>query len=286
MAPSSLSDWTPLPTADRDPPPAPLTVRARTLAARSFFPEHRHDWGQVVYAIAGVLTVTTAGHSYVISPDQAVWVPPDLPHRVGTFGGAEFRSLWIDAGAADGLSRAAAVFGVNALLRALIVEAASLAETEEAEYRARVERLILDQLARAAPLPGALPWPRGERLNRLCQALYDDPADERSEQQWGKALAMSERTLRRRFESELGMSLRSWRLRMRLFKAVQLLGGGMDVTRTALELGYGSASAFIHAFRTGMGVSPQAYARKGALAPRRAETGETAQRLRGRTPAA
>lgn len=276
MAPSSLSEWTPLPTADREPPPAPLTVRARTLAARSFFPEHRHDWGQVVYAIAGVLTVTTAGHSYVISPDQAVWVPPDLPHRVGTFGGAEFRSLWIDAGAAAGLSRDAAVFGVDGLLRALIVEAAELAEAEadEADYRGRVEQLILDQLARAAPLPGALPWPRGERLNRLCQALYDDPADTRSEQQWGKELAMSGRTLRRRFESELGMSLRSWRLRMRLFKAVQLLGGGMDVTRTALELGYGSASAFIHAFRTGMGVSPQAYARNGAFPPRPARTPE------------
>lgn len=265
MEPGSSPKWTALPTADHDPPPAPLTVRARTLAARSYFPEHRHDWGQVVYAIAGVLTVTTAGHSYVISPDQAVWVPPRLPHRVGTLGGAEFRSLWIGADAARALSEDAAVFGVNDLLRALIVEAADLGPAEDAGYRARVEHLILDQLARFEALPGALPWPRGERLNRLCQALYDDPADERTEQDWGRELAMSGRTLRRKFESELGMSLRSWRLRMRLFKAVQLLGGGLDVTRTALELGYGSTSAFIHAFRTGMGITPQAYARKGAF---------------------
>ena len=72
---------------------------------------------------------------------------------------------------------------------------------------------------------------------------------------------MSERTLTRRFEAELGMSFRSWRTRLRLFKAIELLGGGMDVTRTALELGYGSTSAFVYAFRIDMGCSPQAYMR-------------------------
>jgi AraC-like DNA-binding protein len=39
------------------------------------------------------------------------------------------------------------------------------------------------------------------------------------------------------------------------------MGGGLDVTRTALELGYGSTSAFVYAFRTEMGRSPQTYMR-------------------------
>ena len=72
---------------------------------------------------------------------------------------------------------------------------------------------------------------------------------------------MSERTLARRFEAEVGMSFRHWRRRLRLFKAIELLGGGLDVTRTAMELGYGSTSAFVYAFRTQMGRSPQAYMR-------------------------
>nr|WP_302474095.1 AraC family transcriptional regulator [Roseococcus sp. MDT2-1-1] len=87
---------------------------------------------------------------------------------------------------------------------------------------------------------------------------------------------MSERTLARRFEAELGMSLRSWRRRLRLFKAIELLGGGLSVTRTAMELGYGSSSAFVYAFRTAMGCSPQAYMR-GAMAGRRTGAGPAAQ---------
>jgi AraC-like DNA-binding protein len=73
---------------------------------------------------------------------------------------------------------------------------------------------------------------------------------------------MSARTLARRFEEGLGMSLRSWRRRLRLFKAIELLGGGLGVTPTAMALGYGSTSAFIYAFRTDMGCSPQAYMRR------------------------
>jgi AraC-like DNA-binding protein len=78
---------------------------------------------------------------------------------------------------------------------------------------------------------------------------------------------MSERTLARRFEAELGMSLRSWRRRLRLFKAIELLGGGFGVTRTAMEVGYGSASAFVYAFRTETGCSPQAYMRGRSAGP-------------------
>ena len=58
------------------------------------------------------------------------------------------------------------------------------------------------------------------------------------------------------------MSLRSWRRRLRLFKAVELMGGGLTVTQTAMQLGYGSTSAFVFAFRTGLGCPPQAYMRE------------------------
>jgi len=60
--------------------------------------------------------------------------------------------------------------------------------------------------------------------------------------------------------------------RVRLFKAVELLGGGLGLTQTAMELGYGSTSAFIYAFRTELGCSPQAYM-SGRLAHRDSRNG-------------
>jgi AraC-like DNA-binding protein len=154
------------------------------------------------------------------------------------------------------------VIGVTPLLQALIVEAAEIeSEADDDGYPARVTGLILDQLRRARPLPAALPWPREAPLATRCEALYADPADPRGPEAWGRELGMSGRTLARRLDAELGMSLRSWRRRLRLFKAIELLGGGLGVTQTAMALGYGSTSAFVYAFRTGMGSSPQAYMR-------------------------
>jgi len=252
--------WTPIDSPTDARFPSPITVRVETLAARSYFPEHRHEWAQVVYAISGVLTVAIEGRSFVISPEQGVWLPNGVAHRVGTLFGAEFRSLWIADSTFDGLPGKPTVFGVSPLLQALIMEAANLRHDEsEIGYASRVSHLILDQLLRAEPLPGALPWPRGEKLNLLCEALYTDPADAQTTEQWARELGMSGRTLARRFKTEIGISLRSWRRRMRLFKAIELLGGNMDVTQVAHALGYGSSSAFIYAFRTGMGMSPQAY---------------------------
>src|ERR687890_453007 len=244
--------WEPIQAPPGLAPPRPITVRAQLIPARHYFPEHEHGWNQMVYAISGVLTVAVEGRSFAISPAQAVWLPTGLRHRVGSLLGAEFRSLWIADEAGAGLPTSPAVFGVSPLLQALIVEAAEIEGQEDRDgYAGRVTGLILDQLRRARPLPGA-------------------------PEAWGRELGMSGRTLARRFEAELGMSLRSWRRRLRLFKAIELLGGGLDVTRTAMELGYGSASAFVYAFRTDMGCSPQAYMRgglpdRGSLASSRAQ---------------
>ncbi|WP_234819604.1 MULTISPECIES: helix-turn-helix domain-containing protein [Sinorhizobium] len=80
------------------------------------------------------------------------------------------------------------------------------------------------------------------------------------------ALNISPRTLARRFNTEVGMSLRSWKRRLRLFRSIELLGGGLGVTQVAMELGYGSTSAFVYAFRIEMGISPQAYTRRHVMA--------------------
>jgi hypothetical protein len=154
--------WESIQTPPGLAPPQPMTVRAQSIPARHSFPEHSHRWNQMVYAISGVLTVAVEGRSFVISPEQAVWLPTGLRHRVGSLLGAEFRSLWIADAAGRGLPESPTVFGVTPLLKALIVEATRIdGEDDRDGYAGRLTDLILDQLRRARPLPGALPWPRG-----------------------------------------------------------------------------------------------------------------------------
>ncbi|MCV0370204.1 helix-turn-helix transcriptional regulator [Filomicrobium sp.] len=242
------------------PPPRPITMRAQTIPPRHHFPEHAHDWHQLVYAVDGALTVAAGRETLVTSPDQAVWLPTGVPHEVGSLLGAEFRSLWISNEAGSSLPSNPTVLAVSPLLKALIVEAAEIdGKCLSDGYPERITMLILDQLGKARKLQAALPWPKDGRLLALCEELYRDPSNEWTAEDWARELGMSSRTLTRRFQTELGSTLRSWKRKLRLFRAIELLGGGMSVTATAMDLGYASASAFVFAFRSEFGCSPHAY---------------------------
>ncbi len=102
--------WRPIEAPLGVAPPRPMTVRAQPIPPRHYFREHMHAWNQMVYAISGVLTVAVEGRSFVISPEQAVWLPTGLRHRVGSLLGAEFRSLWIADQAGHGLPQSPTVF--------------------------------------------------------------------------------------------------------------------------------------------------------------------------------
>jgi AraC-like DNA-binding protein len=251
--------WKPLRVPSGLGEPRPLLVRKQTLAARHYFPEHSHSWNQLVYATAGALTVNAGDRSFVISPDHAVWLPTGTVHRVGSLLGAEFRSLYVANSRSLKIAARPTVFRVPQLLRALIIEAATFERGKSDAYTGRVTTLILDQLRRAEPVDFSLPWPSSPSLAALCDALYGDPADTKGLVAWGRAAGMSARTLSRHFEDEVGMTFRTWQRKLRLFKAMEFLGGGRSVTETALDLGYASTSAFIYMFRQEVGQSPRVY---------------------------
>jgi AraC-like DNA-binding protein len=238
--------------------PHPMTTRVHVIPPRSYYPEHYHYWHQMVYAVDGCLIVAVDGKSFVISPKEAVWLPPGTSHRVGSLYGAEFRSLWFADNAGYDVPTTVTVFGTTPLLKELIIEAAAVERQSAHEgYADRLTALIVDQFRRVKSISRALPWPpSGSRLTALCEALYANPADTCGLKTWGERIGMSERSLARHFEVEVGVTFRSWRRLLRLHRAIEMLGSGLDVTHTALELGYGSTSAFIFAFRTEMGHSP------------------------------
>lgn len=237
--------------------PKPVFPRSQNLAPREMFPPHAHRWNQFVYATSGTLVVTVAGSWYVITPEQAIWVPTGVVHTTGALNGAEFRNLYVADVPGLGMPPACTLFAVTALLRALIVELEAASQKGEDEaYIDKLNALIFEQLRRLPVQDFHLPWPQSPMLHRICEALHANPADARSIDDWGRALGASARTLARRFEKEVGVSLRQWRYRLRLFLAVEWLSAGRSVTEVALALGYASTSAFTYMFRQEMGRSP------------------------------
>lgn len=263
------AEWRPLTVPAMESLPRRVFLRSEVMPARHAFPPHCHRWNQFVYATVGTLVVTVEDSRYVITPEQAIWVPTGVMHTSGTLHGAEFRTLYVMDGPGLSLPPRCTVFAISALLRALILELVAIdGKGEDEGYVGRIDALILDQLHRLAVQDFHLPWPRSREVRRICEALYAAPDDPRGVEEWGAEVGASPRTLTRRFEREVGLSLRAWRHRLRLFRALEWLGSGRSVTDVALELGYGSPSAFTYMFRREMGCSPTEWVVRGFAAAR------------------
>jgi AraC-like DNA-binding protein len=149
---------------------------------------------------------------------------------------------------------------VSPLLRELIVRATALPVLyDEKGPDGRLMQMILDEIATLQTLPLDLPMPQDKRLSKLCKALIDDPADDRTLDQFADSFNASARTLARLFRSETGMSFGAWRQQLRLMEAVRRMAAGAPVTTVALDLGYASPSAFAAMFRKSLGVPPSRY---------------------------
>ncbi|MGV3480381.1 MAG: AraC family transcriptional regulator [Sphingobium sp.] len=222
-------------------------------------PVHRHRRGQLIYAMDGVMAVTTDDFSLIVPPQRAVWVPPGIDHTLRCMGPVSLRTLYVDP-AERSLPPMCRVIEVSKLLRELILEAARIPVLyDETGRDGRLVALLLDEIVRTPVTPLAVPMPRRACLARICRTLLDDPAQDAALDRWAAAAGMSRRNFTRAFREETGMAFSAWVRDVRLLKALSLLAMGQSVTRVAFDVGYGSASAFTEMFTRTLGRSPSRY---------------------------
>lgn len=241
--------------------PRPIIAVALNYPDNHRIPAHIHQSAQLLYASAGVMTVTTKKGIWVVPPQRAVWVPMRMEHKILTCGRLSMRTLYIKGDCVADLPKECRVVTVSRLLRALILHAISLPQLYDLKGAdARLMSVILDQI-RSLPVvaPLDLRMPRDPRLSKIYRALVDNPADNRSLEDWGRNVGACSRTLTRIFRAETKMSFRQWRRQFRILEAIKRLGRKEPVTNVALDLGYDSPSAFISMFKKAMGRTPGQY---------------------------
>jgi AraC-like DNA-binding protein len=240
--------------------PRPIVALAREYPDGHVIPLHQHHRSQLLYASSGVMTVTTVRGLWVVPPLRAVWVPALTEHQIHASGKLSMRNLYIKADTITGLPQECCVVSIPPLLRELILYAVKvppLYKPKSLDDRILTIILELIQTLKVAPLE--LPIPRDARLQRIFQALTENPADNCSLEQWGRKVGAASRTLARIFQSNTRMSFRQWRQQIRILEALKRLAGNHSVTAVALDLGYDSPSAFIAMFRKAMGTTPGKY---------------------------
>jgi len=222
-------------------------------------PPHAHPWGQLIYAVSGVLSVWTEQGSWVAPPHWAVWAPAGVVHAMRFTGATSLRTLYVRPDLA-GQPEQSGVITVSPLLRELILRAIEIGMLDRREpTHVAIADLILHEL-RAQSTPSLdLPQPRTALFRRIAEHVAAAPGERRGQAALAKHFGVSVRTLERAFVGETGLSLGRWRRQARFLHALRRIGGGAPVKQAALDAGYRSASAFIAAFRVALNTTPGRY---------------------------
>jgi AraC-like DNA-binding protein len=223
---------------------------------------HTHPRAQLLYATSGLIRVRTPAASWVVTPECAMLIPPRVEHELEMVGKVGFRTLYVDPCPACGDE--GRLLPVNGLLReSILAMVGEPARTREPGTLADIlTQLIVNLLATSVPveeLPGRLPIPQHPRLQRICQALIDEPANNDSLEHWGDRFGASSRTLARHFQRETGMPFAKWREQMRVSEAMCLLSTQTPIDKVARYLGYGDANSFAVMFKRVLQMTPLKY---------------------------
>jgi len=243
--------------------PAPIYFRSAPMPADGIYPTHNHPWGEFVYAVNGVVELQFAGGHYLVPPQFGIWLPPDIEHLGQTHKEAWHSSVYVSAPLCVRLPTQVTALGVTPLVREMLEH---LRQHPPAlpplPSEQRFLQVLVDLLETAERMGSYLPASDDAALARVLALLERDPGDNRSVAALARHARISERTLMRRCQRDLGMTFAEWRQRLRVVKAMPMLADGRTVEGIAFDLGYASSSAFITMFRRMTGETPDEYRRR------------------------
>lgn len=240
----------------------PFAIHRTTKQRSEALPLHSHGEGQLTFAASGMVQIHTDGGVWMVPPRLAAWVPAGVNHRLEALSDAE---LWIvhydsaalrDWGGGSALDRAFAL-RITPLLRSLLDEAVAVDPTSQKAQL--VVRLMLHELTAMEDAPTFLPLPTSEIGRRVADLALADLHNRLSIDELASRAATSIRTVTRLFPAETGLTLKAWRQRARIVRAMGLLARGDPSSKVARETGFASTAAFSCAFRQVAAMTPTAF---------------------------
>jgi AraC-like DNA-binding protein len=223
-------------------------------------PRHAHASDQVIYAIRGVMEVTSDG-LWIVPPSFALWIPARRFHEIHMPGKVSMRTLYLRPTLAAAMPRdVCAVLHVTPLLRELIVEAVRIGNLHARNHdECALRDLLMRRIASASPMPTFIRLPAEARALKVAQAILADPSRTIPLARLCEDAGVSVRTIERQFRKETGVDFEFWRRQARLIRAIEALVAGCSVKEAAHRVGYMQPSAFVEMFKSTFGATPKVW---------------------------
>jgi len=229
---------------------------------------HSHEVHQIEYALHGVVEVETDSAHYLLPPQQAAWIPAGLEHQAVMNPDVKTVAVMFAPDLIPAPEARARIIAVSPLIREMMVYALrwpidrsdTSDEATSDDFFRTLAALVVEALDHEAPL--SLPT-SDHPIVSAALAYTKQHLDAVTADDVARAVAVSERTLRRLFSDEIGLSWRTYLLHARMLRAMALLAGpGQSVQATSSAVGFESISSFTRCFAQFSGETPSSYRRR------------------------
>lgn len=238
-----------------------ITILNGVLTAHTEVGLHNHAWGQLNVINSGMIETDIEGDITLLAPWQyAIWIPAGLNHSSHNLKTTEYCSICIPLKLCNNLPEKACIINLTEIGRAIIntilTKNISYLSGRKGESLATV---FIDQLEDASKAMNYLPNSKDKYLQPILSYLKVNPGSNRTLNEWANIVFTSEKTLTRKFKSELNMSFREWRARVRFLNSLPLLRTEKTIQEISYLLGYSNTSSFIIMFEKLSGTTPEKY---------------------------
>ena len=226
---------------------------------------HVHFRAQLLYASKGTIQVSTDHQIWIIPPMYALWIPARIAHSMICLSNVTLNTALIEEHAAQQMGNQCFLIRVNNLLHELLIRFNQLDQLEATQQVSlndlshALQMVIFDEIHRANSLPIQIPWPKDQRLLKICSALLNAPHEIKDLSTWADEISTTPRTLMRMFQRETGLSYRAWIQQMHIAHALSELANGKSISQISRQLGYTQLSAFSAMFKRHLGQTPQQF---------------------------
>jgi AraC-like DNA-binding protein/quercetin dioxygenase-like cupin family protein len=231
---------------------------------------HSHDVHQIEYALHGLVEVETDAAHYLLPPQQAAWIPAGLQHQAVMNPDVKTLAVMFEPELIPDRSDRARIIAVSPLIREMMIYALrwpidrDRGATEDQRVPDGFFRTLAHLVAEALDHEAPLSLPTCEHpIVAAAMAYTKEHLNSVTATHVSQSVSVSERTLRRLFQENIGFSWRTYLLNARMMRAMALLAEpGQSVQATATAVGFESLSAFTRCFTQFSGESPSGYRRR------------------------
>ncbi|MGU3501603.1 AraC family transcriptional regulator [Mycobacterium sp. C31M] len=231
---------------------------------------HSHEVHQIEYALHGVVEVETDAGHYLLPPQQAAWIPAGLEHQAVMNPDVKTVAVMFDAQLIPDGGDRARIIAVSPLVREMMIYGLrwpidrAPGRPDDDRVSAEFFRTLANVVAEALDHEAPLSLPTSDHpIVAAALAYTKEHLDSVTAEDVSRAVAVSERTLRRLFADTLGLSWRTYLLHARMLRAMALLAApDQSVQATCSAVGFDSLSSFTRSFAQFCGETPSAYRKR------------------------